>query len=239
MKVSIITSFYNDIHNFDRTYRSIKYLKEKFSIEYLLIDGGSDPKVKSDLTKYLDIVDVFVSEHDRGVYDGINKGMLLATGDYIGICNAGDEIWIDGFEKYYGLMSATDGFDVITGSVWMIDKQTNVRSIFRSRFNNLFFGLNFPHMSLYIEKSVIGKIGVYDLKFKLSSDYDYAKRLYTEDLIIANTNIVIGAFYKGGRSGGLTTYLENYKINRKHERSVLVSILILFACVLNSCIRRI
>lgn len=238
MKVSIITSFYNDIDNFERTYNSIKLLKEKYSVEYILIDGGSSPKVSSILRLYMDIVDVFVSEQDRGFYDGINKGMLVATGDYIGICNSGDEIDLYGFSVYHSLMSTSKSIDVITGKVLVVDNKSKTKKIFRSRLNNLFFGLPYPHMSLFIKANVIELIGLYDLSFSLSADYDYAKRLNMCELICLNTNVVIGSFYIGGRSGGIKTYIENFRINLKHGQSYFVSCIVLFACVINFILRK-
>ena len=94
-------------------------------------------------------------------------------------------------------------------------------------------------MSLYFRRDLINRIGFYDLNFKLSADFDYAKRLEAASLTKVDTNIIIGTFYTGGRSGGIQTFTENFLINLKHKRSLLVSVLVYSLCLINYFIKKI
>ncbi|MGL6616628.1 glycosyltransferase [Aeromonas hydrophila] len=89
MKVSIITVCYNSEKTIEDTIRSVAGQTYK-DIEYIIIDGGSTDQTNEIVKKYSDIVSVHISEKDNGLYDAMNKGIKLATGDIIGILNSDD-----------------------------------------------------------------------------------------------------------------------------------------------------
>ena len=89
MKVSIITVTYNSAKTLQDTIDSVR--RQKYSnIEYLLIDGGSEDDTISIIKDNLDVVTRWISEPDTGLYDAMNKGIKLATGDIVGIINSDD-----------------------------------------------------------------------------------------------------------------------------------------------------
>ena len=91
MKLSIITVCLNE-KNIERTCKSIT--SQTFDdFEWIVIDGKSDKKIIDKIKKYKDKISVFVSEHDSGIYDAMNKGILFAKGDYISFMNAGDSFY--------------------------------------------------------------------------------------------------------------------------------------------------
>src|SRR5260370_31771531 len=89
LKISLITVVYNAQNTIGRCIESV--LKQKFNnIQYIVIDGGSTDNTTQIIGKYKDRIDFFISEPDQGVYDAMNKGIAMATGDIIGTLNADD-----------------------------------------------------------------------------------------------------------------------------------------------------
>ena len=97
MKVTIITVSYNSGKTIETTFKSL--LNQTYpNIEYIVIDGGSNDNTLKISEKYSDLINVLVSEPDNGLYDAMNKGLKIATGDVIGILNS-DDFFKNNFEK--------------------------------------------------------------------------------------------------------------------------------------------
>lgn len=90
MKISIVTPVYNAGKTFERTILSVINQSMDSELEYIVIDGGSKDKTLEILNRYSKHINILISEKDKGVYDAMNKGISLATGDIIGIINADD-----------------------------------------------------------------------------------------------------------------------------------------------------
>ena len=90
MKISIVTTTYNSVATIRNTVESVAAQVFDGEVEYIVIDGGSTDGTLEVLARYADVVDVLVSEPDRGLYDAMNKGIQLATGDVVGILNSDD-----------------------------------------------------------------------------------------------------------------------------------------------------
>src|ERR1700760_688999 len=89
LKISIITVVFNSQNTIERCINSV--LGQKFkNIEYIIVDGGSTDNTCRIIDNYKENIDAFISEPDNGIYDAINKGIALATGDIIGTINADD-----------------------------------------------------------------------------------------------------------------------------------------------------
>lgn len=99
IKFTVITVCYNSEKTIQRTLQSIKDQTYK-NIEYIIIDGSSTDKTLEIISNYKDIIDVLISEPDNGIYDAMNKGIRLATGNYIGFINSDDYYADNIFEEY-------------------------------------------------------------------------------------------------------------------------------------------
>ena len=118
-KLTVITIIYNNVHYIERTVLSV--LNQSYTnIEYLLIDGASNDGTLEILKQYEGRIGKLVSERDKGIYDAMNKGLSLATGDYVLFMNSGDEIYSsDTVEKIF---ATKPDADIYYGETEMFDE---------------------------------------------------------------------------------------------------------------------
>ena len=180
MKVSIITATYNSERTIKDTLTSVKQQTYK-DVEHIIIDGASTDKT-------INLLDLYghqgpkLSEVDHGIYDAMNKGVAMAGGDIICILNS-DDFYSDPqvIEKIVKAFEQT-GCDAVYGDLVYVDgKQSNkiVRTWVAGNYNKKLFytGWMPPHPTVFIKKEVYEKYGLFNLKFKSSSDYELLLRL--------------------------------------------------------------
>ena len=123
MKFSIITVTYNSVNSIEKSIRSV--LAQSYpDREYIIIDGGSKDGTVDIIRHYSDRINYWVSEPDKGIYDAMNKGIKIATGDYLIFMNA-DDVFADTevLQKVAGLIKADA--DVIYGNWRTVTKQAS------------------------------------------------------------------------------------------------------------------
>jgi glycosyltransferase involved in cell wall biosynthesis len=180
MKVSIITVCYNSERTIEDTICSVAGQTYK-DIEYIIVDGGSTDKTNEIVKKHSDVVSVHISEKDNGLYDAMNKGIKLATGDVVGILNSDDVLASQTtIEKIANLIKKFDG---VYGDVGFYDQALNkkTRHYSSSGFHKAKFSRGFmpAHPSCYLKKDLINKVGLYSLNFKIASDFDFLVRAFS------------------------------------------------------------
>ncbi|WP_439555370.1 glycosyltransferase family 2 protein [Dyadobacter sp.] len=180
--LTIITVTYNAEKYVARTLRSVQAALSQVAdpalIEYLIIDGLSKDSTLSICQQYSSIISRIVSEKDRGIYDAMNKGMELATGQYLWFLNAGDEIFNS--KVLAGLLSATaTRADVYYSDAMMVDesgREHGLRSQFTPhslpeniQWTDFALGMKICHQAFIVRKQVAP---VYDIS-NLSADIDW------------------------------------------------------------------
>lgn len=185
MKVSIITVTYNSAKTLTRSLESVA--SQTFdSIEHIIIDGGSTDGTMEIVQQYRSRLAQVVSEPDQGIYDAINKGIRLATGDIIGILNS-DDVLADAttIETIVRKMEET-GADVAYGDLLYCTDTAKMETVVRYWRSNIFrpttlrWGWMPPHPTLYVKREIYGEIGDYDISFRISADYDFILRLFSK-----------------------------------------------------------
>jgi glycosyltransferase involved in cell wall biosynthesis len=174
--LSVITVVYNNVEDIERTIQSV--VNQTYpSIEYIIIDGNSTDGTKEKINKYATRLSKFISEKDNGIYDAMNKGLALATGDYVLFMNSGDEIYaLDTVEKVFD--SAPEA-DIYYGETEMYDSYRNNLGRRRHQIPEIFtwrsfrYGMNISHQAIYIRRALTEP---YDLNYNLSSDIDWIIR---------------------------------------------------------------
>jgi len=176
-KVSVITVCFNSESTIRDTIESVRGQRYE-NIEHIIVDGGSSDGTMDVVSEYADSLGGVVSEPDKGLYDAMNKGIRLASGDIVGILNSDD------FYECNDVIGAiVDSFvddpnlDIVFGDVVFVqpeDLQTISRYYRASHFRpwKLRFGWMPPHPATFVKRSVYEKYGSYRLDMKISADYE-------------------------------------------------------------------
>jgi len=182
LKISLITVSFNSAKTIHRTLDSV-VAQRYHELEYIIIDGKSKDDTLDIIKSYSDIISFCVSEPDKGIYDAMNKGVSLATGDVIGILNSDDFYLEDNvLAEVSSIFEKNPSVDAILGDVDFV-KSSNLSSPFRSykvgKFMPwmLYFGLMPPHPAVFVRKAVYERIGLYKLGYKIGADFDFLVRL--------------------------------------------------------------
>lgn len=197
-KFSIITVVLNAKEDLIETINSLRNQKFK-DFEYIVIDGGSTDGTLEIINNNLDIIDKWKSEKDLGIYDAMNKGIKLCEGDYIGMLNSGDKYMINGLEIVHNYL-INKKFDFIFGSVMKKILRHGYRK-YRILWNFDFYG---SHSSgFFIKRESQNRLGKYNLKYKISSDYDLFYRMIIKEKMVGvstKKQEIIGSFKSGSYS---------------------------------------
>lgn len=176
-KISVITVCFNSASTIRQTIESV--LSQRYSaVEHVVVDGNSTDKTVSIIREYADRLGRVVSEPDKGLYDAMNKGVHLASGEIIGVLNSDDF-----FESEDTLAQVADYFDkhpeidVVFGDVLFVDPDLTDKVIRYYRANKfrpwkLRFGWMPPHPATYVRRSVYQRFGDYRTDMKISADYE-------------------------------------------------------------------
>ncbi len=234
MKISIITVCYNRKSTIEKAIKSV--LEQNYSdIEYIIIDGNSIDGTKEIIETYRDKISQFISEPDKGMYDAINKGLQLATGDVIGLMHSDDEFYdknvLDRIVSRFNSDSTIEG--VYGDGVYVSNDQEE--RLIRDRVGGIFSikkikkGWLPLHPTVYLKKSIIDKNGLYNLDFKIASDTEFLLRyLYKYEIKMSYINSYIVKMRMGGMSTNLNCALkvlyEDYKIYKFHGLAAFIAV---------------
>jgi glycosyltransferase involved in cell wall biosynthesis len=220
--VSIITVSYNSSRTISDTINSV--LNQTYhNIQYIVIDGSSTDGTIEIIKSFSNRISKFVSEPDKGIYDAINKGIKLATGDIIGILNS-DDFFYDDFvvEKIVNAFIESDT-DTVIGDVQFVDpKKTSrvVRYYSSKKFNPLKFKYGFmpAHPSFYAKRGLFEKLGYYKTDYKIAADYELLIRfLYINKIKYRYLEMPFVSMRTGGVSNNSLS--SNWLLNKEIVRA--------------------
>lgn len=210
--ITIITVTYNAIETIEDTILSIKNQTYP-NIEYIIIDGGSTDGTQNIINKHKEFVDFFISEPDKGIYDAMNKGISYAKGEWINFMNSGDKLYSSDTLSNLFNREIKNNILVLYGDVCFTFEKGRY-FIPASPIDNIEYKLPFCHQSTFVRSSYL-KINLFNLKFKVSSDYNLFYNIYKNNkdaflyvsIIIAIYNFDFGFSVKNN-----LTCLKEYKI---------------------------
>ena len=211
-KVSIITTTYNDSAALKKTIEQIK-AQDYPNIEYIIVDGASkDDTMDVIMEAKAHFGDrlIWMSEKDSGIYDAINKGLKLATGDYIGLCFdqfAGPDV----ISKMVDIMEK-EGTDGVHGDLNYMDGEKIVRK-WRQGQGNIRTGWMPGHPTLYLKKEVYDTYGLYKTDYRISADYEFMIRILKDNKVKLSyiPEVLIKMAHGGTSTNSLGAYLEGMK----------------------------
>jgi glycosyltransferase involved in cell wall biosynthesis len=177
-KISLITVTRNAQKTIGRCIESV--ITQNYSnIEYIIIDGASTDDTLQIINQYKQHINIFVSEPDAGIYDAMNKGIKLATGNIVGILNSDDFFAYKEILGDVATAFTTQNVDVLYGDLNYINPNGSIVRKWRSgaykrgMFNR---GWMPPHPTFYCKRELFEKWGAYDLKYGTAADYELMLR---------------------------------------------------------------
>ncbi len=198
-QISIITVVYNRAETVERAIKSVLDQRYK-NIEYIIIDGGSTDGTVDVIEKYRGRIDYFISEPDNGVYSAMNKGISLATGDYICLLNA-DDYYDENFISSLVESAQAGSPDIVCGVINMNGTVIEPREI----NDGVYFGhLNFFHGTFLVKRECYDEIGPYNEDFRIVSDVVWVQAAYAAGKSFRTCKGAVVNFSDGGLSSGNT-----------------------------------
>lgn len=196
--ISVITVCYNNATGLEETILSV--LSQAYSnLEFIIVDGGSTDKTLEVLNKYKDRVDSIISEPDQGIYDAMNKGIEIASGDWVIFMNSGDNFFSStSISEVFGENNWWD-FDVIYGNWEVRYPSGKRRKVHAGRASNLWKGSQFCHQAAFIS-SQTHKTSKYNLDNPIAADFEFFYGLQKNGGSFRRTNNFIASIDAGGVS---------------------------------------
>jgi glycosyltransferase involved in cell wall biosynthesis len=222
MRVSIITICYNSEATIRETITSV--LSQSYSdIEYIIVDGQSKDSTCDIVRSFGDKISIFVSEPDKGIYDAMNKGVKLATGDVIGILNS-DDFYADAnvISDIVSTFKSTGAQGVYADLVYVdrenINKVTRTWKSGNYEEGKFLFGWMPPHPTFFVKREVYEAYGHYTTELRSSSDYEFMLRvIHKEKISVGYLPRVITKMRVGGQSN--VTISNRRKANLEDKRA--------------------
>lgn len=210
-KFSIITVAYNAGAVLEDTIQSV-ITQTYRNVEYIIVDGGSKDHTLDIINRYREHIHTLVSEPDKGLYDAMNKGIRLATGDYLCFLNAGDELHEDDtLQLMVHSITGTELPDVLYGETAIVDEEGHFLRMRRlSAPENLNWksfkdGMLVCHQAFFPRRELAEP---YDLRYRFSADFDWCIRIMKKSHTLHNTHLT------------LIDYLNEGMTTRNHRASL-------------------
>ena len=222
-KFSIITVTYNAGKVLEDTIQSVVFQTYR-NVEYIIVDGNSKDNTQEIIGKYSKHISKMVSEPDKGLYDAMNKGIRMATGDYLCFLNAGDKFHEkETLQKIAETLKDKDLPDVIYGETAIVDEDGNFLHMRRlstpDRLNWKSFkqGMLVCHQAFLAKRELALKYP-YDMQYRFSADFDWCIRIMKEANCLHNTRLTLIDYLNEGMTtrNHKASLKERFRIMAKH-----------------------
>ena len=224
MKISIITVAYNSEKTIQETIDSV--LNQTYeNIEYIIVDGKSSDTTVDIVKSYGNKIAKFVSEPDKGIYDAINKGIRMATGEVVGILNSDDVLAHEGvIENVVNLMQEKQ-VDSVYGDLKYVSPEDNskVKRYWKSgnyKRNKFLYGWMPPHPTFYVKREAYEQFGTFDTSLSSAADYELMLRFLYKHHVSAAYNKEVMVYMKTG--GKSNASLWNHIVGNMEDRKAWV-----------------
>lgn len=218
---SIITVTYNAEKVLEDTIQSV-IAQTYHHIEYIIIDGDSKDATPEIINKYRPYIHTVVSEPDKGIYDAMNKGLALATGDYLCFLNAGDSFHEDDtLIRMVQSVHSRELPDVIYGETALVDEKRHFLRMRRLSAPEKLTWKSFKQGMLVCHQAFLAKRSLaepYDLRYRYSSDFDWCIRIMKRAKTLHNTHLTLIDYLEEGTTTAnrKASLKERFRIMAKH-----------------------
>lgn len=221
MKITIITACYNSAATIRDTLQCVQS-QDYDNIEHIVVDGGSKDNTVTTARQFPHVSKI-ISEKDEGIYDAMNKGISVATGDIIGILNS-DDIYTNN-EVIGKVMREfeNDDIDAVYADLQYVkyeDTEKVTRTWHSGKFSKrkFYFGWMPPHPTFFVRKSVYEKLGNFNCTLRSAADYEFMLRVLLKN---SYTTRYIPEVLVKMRTGGMSnaTLLHRLRANREDREA--------------------
>lgn len=217
-KFSVITVCYNAEATLEDTIQSV-ISQTYHHVEYIIVDGASKDRTMDIVNRYRDRIAVVVSEPDQGLYDAMNKGIRLATGDYLCFLNAGDSFHEDDtLQQMVHSIHSLQLPDVLYGETELVDHEGHFLRMRRLQapehltWKSFRQGMLVCHQAFFPRRDLVMP---YDLRYRFSADFDWCIKIMKKSKVLHNTHLT------------LIDYLAEGMTTRNHQASLKERFLIM------------
>jgi glycosyltransferase involved in cell wall biosynthesis len=222
MKISIITATYNSEKTIQNSIESV--ISQKYpNIEYIIVDGVSSDRTLDIIKSYGSKIAKFISEPDQGMYDAMNKGIAMATGDVIGILNSDDFYTNNTIISQVVQSFQKSQADAVFGDLVYVNSN-NLNKIVRyyssakftpSRFA---YGWMPAHPTFFVKRSAYEQYGIFQTDYQIAADYELLTRFLAKHQL---RYTYIPSVMVCMRTGGASTnnLMSNWVLNREIIRA--------------------
>lgn len=199
VKISIITINYNNLEGLKRTVKSVVN-QTWHEFEYIVIDGGSNDGSVQYLETESDKIDYLLIEKDSGIYNAMNKGIKVATGDYLLFLNSGDHFFNKKVMEQNHLF--LEEYDLVYFDLNIVSAENIFVKIYQSKLGfSYFLNETLPHPATFIRRSLFDTVGLYDESLKIVSDWKFfLNAICKYNSSYFKINNVLSTFYMDGLS---------------------------------------
>ncbi len=222
MKISIITVCYNSEQFIKSAIDSI--LSQTYNdIEYIIVDGASNDKTVEIIKSYGNKITKFISEPDKGIYDAMNKGIKMSSGEIVAILNSDDFYTDNNVIRDIATAFSDNSIDGIYGNLLVvyrdnIDKIKRRYEAKKFRVKSLEYGIMPGHATIFLKRNLFEKYGLYKTNYKIAADFDLLVRmLYTHKIKIHYLPRIILKARTGGVSDN--NIFTKFKISKEVLRA--------------------
>lgn len=218
-RFSVITVCYNAEVTLEDTIQSV-ISQTYHHVEYIIVDGASKDRTMDIVNRYRERISVVVSEPDKGLYDAMNKGIRLATGDYLCFLNAGDSFHEDDtLQQMVHSIHGTLLPDVLYGETELVDHEGHFLRMRRLQapehltWKSFRQGMLVCHQAFFARRDLVMP---YDLRYRFSADFDWCIKIMKQSKVLHNTHLTLIDYL----SEGMTT--RNHKASLKERFRIMV-----------------
>lgn len=210
-KFSVITVTYNAEKVLEDTIQSV-IAQTYHHVEYIIVDGDSKDNTPAIINRYKERIHKIISEPDKGLYDAMNKGISIATGDYLCFLNAGDSFHEDDtLQQIVHSINGNELPDILYGETAIVDKNGHFLRMRRLAAPEILTWESFKQGMLVCHQAFFPRhtlVEPYDLKYRFSADFDWCIRIMKRARTLHNTHLT------------LIDYLEEGMTTRNHKASL-------------------
>jgi glycosyltransferase involved in cell wall biosynthesis len=187
MKISVITVCFNSAHSIESTLRSVASQTDT-DVEHIVVDGASTDDTATILRAHLHQLARMISEPDRGIYDAMNKGVRVATGDVIGFLNADDVYAHQNVLATVADIMKREHLDALFGDVEFFRPESpghTLRRYSSARFrpDRIAWGWMPAHPALFVRREVFQRVGAFRADYRIAGDFEFVARAFGKNTL--------------------------------------------------------